>query len=162
MADSTKVKSQLTQGFNQLNEAIANREESQEHLTEDRDWLRSKLQVIESKMEENSDCLAAVEKTELTSPGYYVLRDGLNTCCFAGDEDELVVAPSAVDHSLHIWSVCDGPNGNRRIDQSLLSLIGHKHALNTVRFCKATSSLVSCGVENVIKLWTPIYNQLII
>jgi len=103
-----------------------------------------------------------VEKTELTSPGYYVPRDGLNTCCFAGDEDELVVAPSAVDHSLHIWSVCDGPNGNRRIDQSLLSLIGHKHALNTVRFCKVTSSLVSCGVENVIKLWTPIYNQLII
>ena len=63
MADSTKVKSQLTQGFNQLNEAIANREESQEHLTEDRDWLRSKLQVIESKMEENSDCLLKLRET---------------------------------------------------------------------------------------------------
>ena len=63
MADSTQVKSQLTQGFNQLNEAIANREESQEHLTEDRDWLRSKLQVIESKMEENSDCLLKLRET---------------------------------------------------------------------------------------------------
>ena len=63
MADSTQVKSQLTQGFNQLNEAIANREDSQEHLTEDRDWLRSKLQAIESKMEENSDCLLKLRET---------------------------------------------------------------------------------------------------
>ena len=63
MADSTKVKSQLTQGFNQLNEAIVNREDSHEHLTEDRDWLRSKLQAIESKMEENSDCLLELRET---------------------------------------------------------------------------------------------------
>ena len=99
-----------------------------------------------------------VEKTELQSPGYSVPREWLNTCCFAGDDDELVVAPSAVNHSLHVWSVLDGPNGNRSIDHSLLSLIGHKQALNTVRFCKATSLLASCGTEKVIKLWTPIYN----
>ena len=92
---------------------------------------------------------------ELKSPGYTVPRVGLSACCFAGDEDELVVAPSAVDHNLHIWSVCDGPNGNRSLDQSLLSLSGHQQSLNNVRYSKAISSLASCDADNVIKLWSP-------
>ena len=54
--------------FNQLNEAVANREESQELLTEDRDWLRAKLQAAEVQMEENSSCLSelrgAIDKYE--------------------------------------------------------------------------------------------------
>ena len=62
-AKSTKVKSQLLEVSNQLSKAVANREESQGHLTEDRDWLRSKLQAIESKMEENSDCLLKLRET---------------------------------------------------------------------------------------------------
>ena len=54
--------------FNQLNEAVANREESQELLTEDRDWLIAKLQAAEVQMEENSSCLSelrgAIDKYE--------------------------------------------------------------------------------------------------
>ena len=53
---------------NQLNEAVANREASQEHLTEDRDWLKAKLKQTEAKIEENSDCLSklrdAIDKCE--------------------------------------------------------------------------------------------------
>ena len=69
VADSTKVKSQLTQVSNHLNEAVANREESLDHLTEDRDWLIAKLQATEAKMEENSSCLLelceAIEKCQV-------------------------------------------------------------------------------------------------
>ena len=53
---------------NQLNEAVANRETSQEHLTEDRDWLKAKLKETEAKIEENSGCLSklrvAIDKCE--------------------------------------------------------------------------------------------------
>ena len=90
------------------------------------------------------------DKVQLNAPGYSVSKDG----CFAGDDDELVVAPS-FDHRLFIWSVPEG-QGDRTIDQPLLSLPGHHgHEINQVRYCKATSSLVSGVVGGVIKLWTP-------
>ena len=57
VADSAKSESQLVKVSNQLNEAVVNRVESQEHLTEDRDWLKAKLEVTEAKMEENSEWL---------------------------------------------------------------------------------------------------------
>ena len=47
---------------NQLNEAVANREESQDHLKEDRDWLKTKLEVTEAKMEENSNWLSKLRE----------------------------------------------------------------------------------------------------
>ena len=94
---------------------------------------------------------------KLTSPGYAVPPLGLNTCCFAGDDDDLVVAASA-DNSLHVWSVLDGPNGNPSFNQSLLSLRGHQKGLNSLRYCKAISSLASCGIKNVVKLWSPSSN----
>ena len=92
-----------------------------------------------------------VEPTILKSPsGYSVPMEGRNICCFAGEEDQLVVAQSATDHSLHFWSV---PNGMQTgtVDH-LLSLRGHQEPVNCVRFCKAISSLVSCSVDGVIKL----------
>ena len=96
-----------------------------------------------------------VEMKELQSVGYSVPKAGRNICCFAGDHDELVVASTAVDHSLHIWSVPDGlPSGNRTAE-SLLTLRGHQQALNSVRYCKTNSSLATCGAESVIKLWSP-------
>ena len=73
-------------------------------------------------------------------------------CCFAGDDDELVVAASS-DHSLQIWSVPSG-RGDRIINQSLLSLRGHQKEINSVRYCKFTSALASGGCDSVIKLWT--------
>lgn len=68
VADSLKVESQLVEVSNQLNEAVANREESQGHLKADCDWLRAKLIATEAKMEENSCCLSklreAIDKCE--------------------------------------------------------------------------------------------------
>ena len=115
------------------------------------------LQVVLNKVpsDKQQPRPVQVETTELQSPGYSVPLMGLSICCFAGEEDELVVAPSSVDHSLHIWSVCDEPNGKRTIDQSLLPLSGHQKALNNLRYSKAISTLASCGGESVIKLWTP-------
>ena len=54
---------------------------------------------------------------ELTAPGYSVAKSEHSSNCFAGDDDELVVASSS-DHRLFIWSVPEG-RGDRTIDQSL-------------------------------------------
>ena len=89
---------------------------------------------------------------ELTAPGYSVAKSEHSSNCFAGDDDELVVASSS-DHRLFIWSVPDG-RGDRTIDQSLLSLTGHQHEIHAVRYCKSTSTLASGDNAGVIKLWT--------
>ena len=39
VADSAKDESQLVKVSDKLNKAVANREESQKHLSEDHDWL---------------------------------------------------------------------------------------------------------------------------
>ena len=39
VTDSTKVESQLVTVSDKLKKAVANREESQKHISEDRDWL---------------------------------------------------------------------------------------------------------------------------
>ena len=75
-----------------------------------------------------------------------------NACCFVGQQDELVAGASA-DNSLHIWSAPEG-EGNRIIDQSLLSLNGHRQSIDNVRFYKATSTLASSGSAGIIQLWT--------
>jgi len=95
---------------------------------------------------------------QLSSPGYAVPKKGINVYCFAGGDDELIVASSLRDHSLHIWSIPDGGlanDENRTFEQSLLTLRGHQKPLENVRYSKAISTLASCGNENVIKLWTP-------
>ena len=48
----------------------------------------------------------AVGKVRLTSQGFSLPSDGWNTMCFAGKDDELVVAASQ-DRSLHVWSLLD-------------------------------------------------------
>ena len=62
VADSAKSESQLVKVSKQLNEAVANREASQEHLAEDRDWLKPKLEETEAKMGENSEWLSKLRE----------------------------------------------------------------------------------------------------
>ena len=62
VADASKVESQLVKVSNTLNEAVANREESQDHLTEDRDWLKAKLEETEGNMEENRGWLSKLRE----------------------------------------------------------------------------------------------------
>ena len=70
MTDASKGELQLVKVSNQLNEAVANREASQEHLTVDRDWLKAKLEETEAKIEENSEWLSklreAIEACEMS------------------------------------------------------------------------------------------------
>ncbi len=54
VSDFTKFESQLVKVTSQFNEAVANREKSQEHLKADRDWLKAKLDATKAKMKENS------------------------------------------------------------------------------------------------------------
>jgi len=68
VADSSKVEGLLLKVSSQLKEAVANREEIQQHLLFDHDWLVAKLQAIKAQMEENNDFLPklreAIEKCE--------------------------------------------------------------------------------------------------
>jgi len=93
---------------------------------------------------------AVTDRVQLTAPGYSVSNRG----CFAGGDDELVAAPSSNNHNLFIWSVPEG-RGDRTVDQSLLSLTGHQHAVINVRYSKVTSTLASGDDGGIIKLWTP-------
>ena len=97
---------------------------------------------------------AVTDKVELTAPTYSVAINGRSINCFAGDDDELVVAPSS-DNNLFIWSVPEGRGDDRTIDQSLLSLTGHQHRICNMRYCKSTSTLASGDFGGVVKLWTP-------
>ena len=97
---------------------------------------------------------ATSDKVQLKAPGYSVsIGLGCSNCCFAGVDDELVVA-SSTDRRFFIWSVPEG-RGNRTIDKFLLSFpTGHPSLINNVSFCKATFTLGSIST-GAIKLWTP-------
>ena len=74
--------------------------------------------------------------------------------CFAGKDDELVAA-SATDGKIYMWSVPDG-RGERTIDQPLLVLDGSRYT-RCVRYSPQNCALASCGpYSTVIKLWTPL------
>ena len=93
-------------------------------------------------------------KAQLTSEGYSPSFKWTNSCCFAGD-DKFVAASSATDNDIHIWPVSENQGrADRVIDQSLLSLRGHRKEIFNVRYSKATSTLASCGAETTIKLWS--------
>ena len=99
-----------------------------------------------------ADALSA-DKVQLKAPGFSVDKYGNSRSCFAGDDDELVVVSSS-KRRLFIWSVPEG-RGDRTIDQPMLSLPGHQHRIINVKYCKATSTLVSSDEGGVIRLWTP-------
>ena len=93
-------------------------------------------------------------KIPLVADGYR--NDGTaKTACFAGEDDELAVAGSN-DHKVHIWSVSGTTNRNRvTVNEPLLTLYGHRSIANHVRYNSHYCVLASCGVEKMIKLWSP-------
>ena len=94
-------------------------------------------------------------KMRLSSQGFSLPAAGWNTICFAGRDDELVVAASE-DHSLHIWSLLDNQGRDTTINQSLTALRGHTARVYTVRYDHNNDVLASAGAEKVIKLWSAI------
>ena len=89
-----------------------------------------------------------------SAPGYTI---GSNLkvkspCCFAGDEDELVVGASD-DDNIYVWSADTNPY-HRSNDRPLRVLRGHRDIVRTVRYSNHNGLLASCGEEGVVKLWS--------
>ena len=88
------------------------------------------------------------------TPGFSRSLLTLRNKCFAGQDDELVVAPDEQDHCLHVWSLPDIQGRNQTVNQSLSILRGHKKVVACVRYDPCNDVLASAGVEKTIKLWT--------
>ena len=96
-------------------------------------------------------------KVTFSASDYGISDYGKVTHCFAGQDDELVVAASA-DHSLYVWALPTDHQlaGDQIVDQPLIVLRGHKDNILSVRYNHRSATLASAGVEKTIKLWTPI------
>ena len=94
-------------------------------------------------------------KMRLSSEGFSLPDFGWNTMCFAGKDDELVVAASE-DQSLHVWSLLDSQGRDITINQSLIALRGHKGPVYCVRYDHNNDVLASAGDEKIIKMWSHI------
>ena len=97
----------------------------------------------------------AVAKVLLTSSGFFLPGVGFNKMCFAGRDDELVVAASG-DHSLHVWSLPDSQGRDTTINQSLIALRGHTAPVYIVRYDHNNDVVASAGTEKIVKLWSAI------
>ena len=98
-------------------------------------------------------------KVQFSSQGYVTPTTGRNLNCFAGRDDELVVAASA-DHGLYVWSLpTDQQLADEQIDQSLVVLRGHTGSIYSVRYNRQRDTLASAGKDKIIRLWTPIAQQ---
>ena len=80
-------------------------------------------------------------------------------CCFAGKDDELVVAINKYTHEIVVWSVPD-VKGEWTADPPLFVLPGHEHkdfeSIDKIRYSPANCILASCASsDEKIKFWTP-------
>ena len=109
--------------------------------------------VFDVPSEEQKD--GATGKVRLSSSGFSLPDFGWNTLCFAGEDDELVVAASK-DHSLHVWSLPDSQGRDTTINQSIFALRGHTEEVYSIRYDHNNDVLASGGREKIIKLWSHI------
>ena len=67
------------------------------------------------------------------------------TCCFAGANDELVVAVSDWE-DLHFWSVPEGRfDSSSPINQQIMHFTVDDHQIRGIFYSKHRSALISCG-----------------
>ena len=81
----------------------------------------------------------------------------LGTCCFAGANDELVVATSSHHKDLYVWSVPNGRFNTIVLDQPR-RLPSGKQWITAMGYSKHRSSLIACynvGSNGDIKVWCP-------
>jgi len=71
------------------------------------------------------------------------------TCCFARENDELVVAASLWD-DLHVWSVPEGCFNSSADNQQIMHLTFDDQEIHEVFYSKERSALISCGGFNLI------------
>ena len=75
------------------------------------------------------------------------------TCCFAGANDELVVAASLND-DVHVWSVPEGQLNSSTDNQQIMHLTFDDQEIRGIFYSKHRNALISCGNFNQIKTWT--------
>ena len=94
-------------------------------------------------------------KVQFSAPDYVTPTTGRDIHCFAGPEDELVVAASA-DYGLYVWSFPTDHLSDLIVDQSLVVLKGHKDQICSVCYNRQSDTWASAGAGKIIMLWTPI------
>ena len=108
------------------------------------------LNLEDAKVEQST-----TTKIQFTDPGFKVSVNGRNTCCFAGENDELVVSASK-DNNLYLWSLPDERKDDQIVSESVATLRGHSGGVYCIHYDHHNSILASAGAEKIIKLWTPI------
>ena len=96
-------------------------------------------------------------KVLLTDPDFRNEEDaGCDACCFAGEEDDLVISGSK--DSLFFWTLPDRNKGlDCTVNRSLYRLpgTGERKTIRSVRCSNDKSLIVTCcDDDSVIKLWT--------
>ncbi|CAF2530487.1 unnamed protein product [Rotaria sp. Silwood2] len=87
--------------------------------------------------------------------------------CFVGDNDQYIASGSD-DFNVYMWRIPSNDDSNTLQHQSCshlssdhfvwnahMILHGHRSVVNQVRYSSRLHTLVSSGVEKVIKMWTP-------
>ena len=103
------------------------------------------------------------KKTLTTADRQMDCNWGLGTCCFAGANDELVVATSSQRKDLYIWSVPNGRFNTIVLDQPRRLPSGQQHPfIPCMGYSKHRSSLIACysaclrdGSNGGFKVWCP-------
>ena len=76
--------------------------------------------------------------------------------CFAGLEDDLVIGGSE-DGDMFVWSLPNGRGRDCTINRSLQTFHnGNDGRVHCVCYSNDKSTIVSCGEDGVIKLWTSV------
>ena len=106
---------------------------------------------------------SATEKVHLKDPEFSSPFYGGSNMCFAGQEEDLVIAASeghGRDYRLHVWSLPESAGGEAggdvTIDQSITILRGNTSPVFSVRYDHSNDVLASGGFEKMIKLWSPV------
>ncbi|CAF1285891.1 unnamed protein product [Adineta steineri] len=96
----------------------------------------------------------------------YVNLCTMKSGCFVGDHDQYIASGSD-DFNVYIWRIPDTDedavqcqsrshlNSDHFVWNAHMILSGHRSVVNQIRYSSRMHTLVSSGVEKIIKMWTP-------
>ena len=89
-------------------------------------------------------------------PPQSIKQDAINwpASCFAGKQDELIVASSDYDCNLYVWSLPDISQEDRNVQEPLVFPSGHTSAIKFMLYNHENNILASVCGNDVVKLWT--------
>ena len=74
--------------------------------------------------------------------------------CFAGKQDEMIVASSDYDCNLYAWSLPDISQEACNVLEPLVFPSGHTSAIRFMLYNHENNILASFSGNNIVKLWT--------